>query len=383
MYVQSKPRVCIFSSVHHALDNRIFYREARSLSNNGYQVTLIAVHDRSEVKVGIDIIGLHRLPRWQRPRLWYTIIKFALNTNADIYHFHDLELLLISPILRMISGKPVIYDIHEANADFMEIKDELPYLFRITVAWLLRLLEPTLARMQSGLIFADDEIAANFQKVNLPKTTLFNFPLRAFVEKGTKESMNNYHREPIVLYLGSIKQERGSRFMIEAFDQVFDQVPGAKLLLVGPFTPISHEVEIRNELEHRGLKGAVSITGSVQFEYIGGYLKQAAIGWIPWPNYTKHRKNIPTKVFEYMAYRLPVVSSDLPSVQPFITNGINGFLVTPNDSTAHANAIINLLKQPMTALKMGNRSLDIVNNNYSWDEMEKRLLTFYKHVVEK
>jgi glycosyltransferase involved in cell wall biosynthesis len=195
--------------------------------------------------------------------------------------------------------------------------------------------------------------------------------------------MNNDQRESIVLYLGSIKQERGSRFMIEAFNQVFDQVPGAKLLLVGRFTPISHEVEIRKELDHRGLEGAVSITGAVQFEDIGEYLKQAAVGWIPWPNYTKHRKNIPTKVFEYMAYRVPVVSSDLPSVQPFVTHGLNGYLVTPDDPTAHANAIINLLKQPLTIIKMGNRGLDIVNNNYSWDEMEKRLLTFYKHVVEK
>ncbi|MHA2405050.1 MAG: glycosyltransferase family 4 protein, partial [Candidatus Kariarchaeaceae archaeon] len=202
-------------------------------------------------------------------------------------------------------------------------------------------------------------------------------------EKGAKESMNNDQRESIVLYLGSIKQERGSRFMIEAFNQVFDQVPGAKLLLVGRFTPISHEVEIRKELDHRGLEGAVSITGAVQFEDIGEYLKQAAVGWIPWPNYTKHRKNIPTKVFEYMAYRVPVVSSDLPSVQPFVTHGLNGYLVTPDDPTAHANAIINLLKQPLTIIKMGNRGLDIVNNNYSWDEMEKRLLTFYKHVVEK
>lgn len=50
-------RVCILSSVHPALDNRIFYREARSLQRAGYQVPLIAVHPHNEVKDGIGIIA--------------------------------------------------------------------------------------------------------------------------------------------------------------------------------------------------------------------------------------------------------------------------------------------------------------------------------------
>ena len=46
-------KVCIISTVHNALDNRIFYREACSLQKSGYQVTLIAVHDHLETRQGI------------------------------------------------------------------------------------------------------------------------------------------------------------------------------------------------------------------------------------------------------------------------------------------------------------------------------------------
>jgi glycosyltransferase involved in cell wall biosynthesis len=381
MTARPKPRVCILSSVHQALDNRIFYKEAQSLKNNGYQVRIIAVHDHTEAIGGIEVIGLRRVYRWQRPLLWITILKHALNTNADIYHFHDLELLLITPILRILSRKPIIYDVHEVNADFMEIKSELPHYFRITIAWLLRVFEPILARLQSGLIFADDEIAANFKKINLPKTTIFNYPLRSFVDNGISETSNNDPRNPIIIYLGSIKQERGSWLMIEAFRQVIEQIPEAKLSLVGPFTPKNHELEIKFELDQQGLKHAVIITGPVQFIEIGKYLKQAAAGWIPWPDYAKHRKNIPTKVFEYMSYRVPVVSSDLPSVRPFITHGVDGFLVEPNDPAAHAKAIINLLNQPKIAIKMGQRGQETVKNKYSWDSMEIRLLNLYQEVL--
>ena len=66
-------RACILSSVHDALDNRVFYREARSLQRAGYDVTLIAVGDRDEVKDGVQIVGLPRVPRWRRPLLWIWI----------------------------------------------------------------------------------------------------------------------------------------------------------------------------------------------------------------------------------------------------------------------------------------------------------------------
>ena len=54
-------KICILSSVHIALDNRVFYREACSLQRAGYDVTLIAVHDREEIKDADDVFsGLGR-----------------------------------------------------------------------------------------------------------------------------------------------------------------------------------------------------------------------------------------------------------------------------------------------------------------------------------
>jgi glycosyltransferase involved in cell wall biosynthesis len=374
-------RICILSSVHDALDNRVFYREARSLRQAGYDVTLIAIHKGDEVKDGVEIQALPRVPRWQRPLLWRELVRRAVATGADAYHFHDPELLLVAPWLRLRTGAPTVYDVHEVYADFIQVKDYLPAWLRHPVAWAFRWLEPLLARLQSGLIFADDQIAATFRGVRRLKVTLFNYPARSFVAQAEAATEESGARQPVVLYLGGMERNRGSRLLVEAFYRVWQVFPEARLLHVGHMAPPGLEEEVRADVAQRGLEGAVTLAGRVPFEQIGHYLRQAAVGWVTWQPVPKNKKNIPTKLFEYMAYGLPVVSSDLPSTRPFVHEGKNGYLVAASDPAAHAEAILRLLRRSAVAEEMGRRGQELVRTQYNWDEMEKRLLAFYEALL--
>ena len=374
-------KVCILSSVHDALDNRVFYREAQSLRRAGYEVTLIAVHDRAEVKDGVRIEALPRVHRWQRPRLWLTLYRQALQTEADLFHFHDPELLLVTPWLRWRTGRPTIYDVHEANADFIKVKDYMPAWLRYPMAWVFRWLEPLLARLQSALVFADDQIAIPFRDIRCPKVTLFNFPARSFTQNAINATQGIERRQPIILYLGGLERNRGSKLMIEAFYQVLQAMPEARLLLVGHFMPPELEQELKADAALYGIEHALAITGPVPFEQIGGYLRQATVGWVTWQPVSKNQKNIPTKLFEYMAYGLPVVSSDLASTRPFVCQGENGYIVAASDPAEHAQAILQLLRHPQRAMTMGRHGQEMVRSRYNWDEMEKRLLALYQELL--
>ncbi|MFC2029465.1 glycosyltransferase family 4 protein [Chloroflexota bacterium] len=373
--------VCVLSSVHDALDNRVFYREAQSLQRAGHEVTLIAVHDCDETKDGVRIIGLPRVRRLQRPRLWRTLLRHAQESRADIYHFHDPELLLVTPWVRWRTGSPTIYDIHEAYSEFIQVKDYMPGWLRYPVAWVFRWLEPLLARLQSALVFTDDQIAAAFTRLDCPKATLYNFPGRSLVDQGVAATENLERRNATILYLGGLERNRGSELMLEAFANVHRQVPAARLLIVGHFMPSQLEDEVREDAARRGLENAVEITGRVPFEEIGQYLRRAAVGWVPWQPVPKNKKNTPTKLFEYMAYALPIVSSDLPSTQPFVRAGENGFLVIADDPDAHTRAIVRLLGQPDEAARMGRAGQELVQTTWNWDKMEERLLGLYQTLL--
>ncbi len=375
-------RITILSSVHQALDNRVFYREARTLAGAGYDVTLVAVHDRDEERDGMHIRALPRVARSRRPLLWQALARLAVESGADVFHIHDPELLLLTPYLRRKTGRPTIYDIHEANADFIAVKDYLPAPIRRPLSTTFRLLEPRLARGESGLIFADDAIAADFSTFPGPKATLFNFPGDDLIRQGAPVEPTG-ERQPVILYLGGLERNRGSALMIEAFAQVAARLPAARLLIVGHFMPPELEAEVRAAAAARGIGEAVEMTGRVPFAAIGDFLRRAAVGWVPWQPVAKNRKNIPTKLFEYMAFGLPVVSSDLPSTRPFVTDGENGRLVAAGDPAAHAAALLELLTDAPKAARMGQAGQRLVATQFNWAAMEGRLLGLYEAVLKR
>ena len=375
-------RATILSSVHLALDNRVFYREAKTLAAAGYDVTLIAVHDQDEVKDGIHIRALPRVSRSRRPLLWRTLARMALDTHADVFHIHDPELLLITPYLRWKSGRPTIYDIHEANADFIAVKDYLPGAIRRPLAGVFRRLEPQLARHESGLIFADDAIAADFKAIDVPQATLFNYPGSDLIERGGRNEVNEDDRPPVILYLGGLERNRGAELMVSALAQVIQTMPEARLLIVGHFMPPELEDELRRDAAAHGIAHAITITGRVPFVEIGTYLSRATVGWVTWQPYPKNLKNIPTKLFEYMAFGLPVVSSDLPSTRPFVENEVNGLLAEAADPAAHASALLRILGDQPAAASMGRAGRHLVETRFNWDNMVPRLLALYEAVLE-
>lgn len=380
--VTGQRRVTILSSVHLALDNRVFYREARTLAGAGYAVTLIAVHDHDEVRDGITIRALPQVPRWRRPLLWRRLLGMAMTTQADIYHFHDPELLLVSPFLRLRTGRPTVYDIHEVYPEFVEVKDYLPGWLRRPLAGLTRVVEPALARHESGLIFADDQIAAAFEGANKPKVIVPNFPDLAQLSGSEAAPLPDAPNKTI-LYLGGMERNRGAGLMLTAFHQVLQTVPDARLLLVGHFAPPELEQEIRRRAHELGIEAAVNIIGRVPYEAVPGYLRQASIGWVPWQAARKNELNVPTKLFEYMSAGLPVVASDLASIRPFVEPGRSGLLVRPDDSQAHANALVCLLAQPDKAASLGHRGLELVQTRFNWEAVAPRLLALYDQLLSQ
>src|SRR5437867_4360419 len=207
-------KIAHLTSVHSPFDIRIFHKECKSLSRGGHQVTFIAPHIRDEIVGGVYIKAIPRSQgRWSRmTRTVWNVFCEALRANANLYHFHDPELIPVGFLLAA-AGKKVIYDIHEDVPRDILSKDYLPAWLRKPIASFAWAVEVTGAACFSGLVAVTPTIAERFRPYNSATVVVHNFPI---LQELVPANGSWEKRQTAVAYLGGILIERGIREMVQA-----------------------------------------------------------------------------------------------------------------------------------------------------------------------
>src|SRR5208283_1018370 len=210
-------KIVHLTSVHSPFDVRIFAKECGSLARDGFQVTIVAPHTMDEMAENVCIKavppaeGKGRISR-MTTTVW-NVLREALNQDADIYHFHDPELIPVGLFLRA-RGKKVIYDIHENVPKDILLKQYLPLWSRRFLSRFIGELETWASRRYSALITVSPMIAERFSPGN-PRTILIhNFPDIAELTECSEVPWES--RQPLVVFPGGILPERGIRQMVHA-----------------------------------------------------------------------------------------------------------------------------------------------------------------------
>lgn len=364
------------TSAHPVFDVRIFHKEIKSLQNAGYAVSLIAQHHKKEIIDGLYIEGItpvkNRFLRffWVMPKM--TIAAFR--QGADVYHFHDPDLLITGLLLKIFTRAKVIYDVHEDVPRQILSKEWLPCSTRKLVSVTFNYIEKKIAKTFDAVIAVAPSVAIQFKQkkvicvANYPKLEHFR-PLMEEAERLPRSSVF------LAIYAGGMERIRGLKEIVNSFG-LLDEEPNIKLILAGPFSDKKFEKELQ------------ILKGWKKTEYLGflaindTYKKMMAanvglICFLPEPNHINAK---PNKMFEYMAAGLPVIASNFHLWKEIIEDGECGICINPKDPSDIANAIKFLANNPGKANTMGKNGRMAVKNKYNWAVEEKKLLFLYANL---
>jgi glycosyltransferase involved in cell wall biosynthesis len=363
------PKICILTSVHPPFDTRIFHKEAKSLARAGYDVTLIAQHGKEEIVDGIRIVPLpkpkNRIERMTRT-VWMAYRK-ALQIDADIYHFHDPELIPIGLLLRH-HGKKVIYDVHEDVPRQNLSKSYLPVVFRRPISGMIEALEAFSARRFVGIVTATPFINKRFLKLGANAINLNNYPLVSELYIAENQWEN---KEKAVCYVGGIARIRGAFEMVEAIGKTV-----YKLTLAGDF-----KLGIEDHLKRLPDWRQVEALGFVDREGVRAAISRSMAGLVVLHPTINYIDALPVKMFEYMSAGIPVIASNFPLWRKIIEGAECGICVDPLDPEAIAEAIKWIIGHPAEAEQMGKNGRRAVEEKYNWGMEEKKLLGLYEDLL--
>lgn len=365
----------LLSSIHPCFDVRIFQKEARSLSQAGYDVTLVAVGDFPEQVVeGVRVLGLPKpARRFLRTLNWWRIVRFALGDKADLYHFHDPDLLLPSLLIKALTRRPIIYDVHENYPQDILTKEWLPAPMRGFLSTGFRLFEDTVVRLMDGVVVVNQHLAQRFQGKSRVVIVRNYSRLEPFLDSGApRESA-----KPYFVYAGRISDDRGIYECLQALETLAEAP--ATLLCAGT---IGH---VANGEFRRLLDGSPH----PRFEYLGllpygqipPLFKGALAGLLCFQPTPNNLLGTPNKLFEYMSAGIPVIASDFPFLREVIEEAQCGLLVRANDVGQIASAMASLLRDREEVARMGQNGLRAARERYNWQVEERKLLALYQTLL--
>ena len=373
-------KVCILTTVHPPFDTRIFHKQAKTLVQAGYAVTLLAQHAGDAEVEGIRIKGLPK-PRNRFTRilgLTWRAYRLAVRERADVYHFHDPELLPVGMLLRFLTQKPVLYDVHEHYPNAIMSKGWLPFPFRWLVKAAFAFMEPLFVSCLSAVIYTTPLVGERYARLKVKSVRVENYPLLEMFEGVQLADLAK--REEGLVYLGGLTRIRGILELIEGFSLLREKFPELRLYLIGKPDPMSFGQQMEQLCERLEVAKKVLIQ-SVPYEEIRSHLTRFCIGiatYLPYPN---HMSCLPNKLFEYMACGLPVIASDFPLYREVVEDATCGKLVDPSQPVEIARAIEGILKDSKGWGEMSRNGYQAFRIKYNWTNEAERLLTVYEELL--
>lgn len=280
------------------------------------------------------ILGI-KTNQWFYLSVFRSLRKENLKKNLTAVISRDPGALPYLVRFKKKTGVPVFYQPHNFYLDLSLQPDLNPKNSKK-----YHLLESRYLKHLTGLLCLQDSQAAWYRKF-LPELPVYA-AMPGLVR--LHEDRNDLPEGvPVIGYSGSLQLKKGMDTLMKAASLMVQRQIAFRLLLIGG----RNEAEIKPVRElarNLDLEKVVTITGWIPFSEVEQHLRTLSAGVIPLTNAFYNRYlTAPNKFFDYLSMGIPVVASDLPAVRDFMTDGMEGFLVTPENEEALADALVRLI----------------------------------------
>ncbi|WP_345988249.1 glycosyltransferase [Sulfurimonas sp. HSL1-2] len=362
------------TSAHPRYDTRIFLKECGALAET-FRVSLVVADGKGdEVKTGVGIVdaGASKGRTDRIVNAASRVYRKALALDADLYHCHDPELLWAALRLKR-RGKIVVFDIHEMVTEQIKSKHYLPKWLRAGVALAYGMLERVLLPKLDGLVLAEASYRSRYAPLNDTVAVVQNMPDDAFLAPFVSSQRDRNE----LFYVGAISDARGLDVTLRALKLLKQRGVAFKMHYIGNL-----QGSTREGLDLEGIEEEVVFYGRLTLDEAYGLSLHAKAGLSVLQPIGNYLHSYSTKIFEYMAIGLPVITSDFELYKDVVEKHRCGICIDPRSPEALAEAIVFLFDHPDAVARMGENGKEAVHSVYNWSHEKAALMRLYGAVMQ-
>ena len=391
-------KVCIFVYNNCQHDARVL-KEAKTLTESGYDVTIIAVLDKDthpyEERDGFSILRVDTSPPPEPPvsakgrpssfgllrrltakirsafallRYYRRAWKIVKSKPGEIYQCQDLITLPLGYMAKRLYGARLVYDAYELTTELAYISRLEKMGWWVLERFLIRRADEVIATgtYRAEYLVKKYRIAAPTVILNCPPLPAAEARNRALREKlGLVD--DSVH---VILYQGGFISGRGLDKLVLAAAHLERGV----LVLMG-WGPL--EAELKGLVKKKDLEARVYFTEPVPPEQVVYYCMSASVGVVIYQNTgLNNYYATPNKLYEYIHAGLPVVSSNFPALSEIVEGYGLGGTFDPEEPKSIAAAINQVLADEQRYDTMRKNALEAATI-FNWETESRKLLEIY------
>lgn len=366
----------------------IFYDLAKGLSERGHEVYVICnvateTIDSKNVKVLMVkplLSDTYELPPSPIRNLRYITNSVISGTRVirknkiDLIHTNSFTPVIAGSILSSIMRIPMIASVYNVFTDADKNnwrnwakQNKLPEYYSV----LGRIYEKISLRMPYNLIHTISNSSKKdilIQRANRPIKVIYpTVDIR--VSKNVEVCYEDF-----VLYIGRLVFYKNVDVVIRAYGEVVKVFPKAKLVIVGE-GPMAEEW--RRLAQSIGLLGNICFMGHISHEEKIDLLSRCSALALP-----SIFEGFGLVILEAFAMAKPVF---VPNVHPFdeiVDDGINGFLLSGDDTQRWSKAIITLLSNKQLCQQMGYNAAQKFRYRYNFSKYIQNMESLYLEIID-
>jgi glycosyltransferase involved in cell wall biosynthesis len=367
---------------------------AEYLEAEGYSVTVCAFQNGpmgEEIeKLGVPVEILDR-PRYRVVLLpWFLLEMLRLRRQLarlidryqiDLIQTHVLNVLgfLVVSLRRTSRLQAVLWTMH--NVEFLpkQTPREGKWLHRLKRRG-YRLLYRWLSSYVDGFIAVSEEVRQSIiEQVGSVDDKIFTIPngvdVGRFERPGDRRALCDELGIPIDAHLiatvGRLTEQKGFCNLVDAAKPVVSAFPGTHFLFIG-------QGELREALMQQA--ESIGVGDNVHFMGVRRDVPDllAAVDLFVLPSLWE---GLSVALLEAMAAAKPIVATAVSGTVQAMIPGKTGLVVPAGDSQALADAIIQLLSDPVQARSMGQAAREHVANNFGAQKQVAEHLALYHRLL--
>jgi len=228
-------------------------------------------------------------------------------------------------------------------------------------------------RKYVDVFICPSKILTDWMQINFRKKGVVHIPNFVDIKKrhGNEKSSNGY-----LLYVGRLSKEKGIHYLIKAIEKVIQDFPNVKLKVVGHGPEKENLEKLAVDM---GIENNIDFLGFVTDQELKTFFENCYAVVMP----SFWMENNPIVGLESLAYKKPLIGSNIGGIPEIIIDGKTGYLFRPEDYEDLSEKIMDLLSNPERGEKFGRNAKKLYDNEFTPTIHINKLEDLYNKLISK